>query len=407
MRHHNIFIGFLSLFYLAGCASITSTGSESSVMQSAVSSSSVSVQTEKESEEKFLTIDYPLEKDMTEVRSLRKFSLRGEAMSSVAFIEVTSSCDQSRHRLTSFQRGDTSWRYTVAVELGNLCKTYSLDTEGLNEFQVTAFDDENNPLSSLQVTIRSDVGLVNPEQFTVMQSLKKLMKGTSPAVENDPSIIYRLYDKQQYDNYCALFVESGDSFPRKTVTRPTFFGGVTDIGNGLYVRVRTGLLEDHVSISPFYDRELLGSRDGKEFIDSPTLVFYERQGDRYVVRKDIPTITNADCPFTYGFTVYSIRPDRIWVDIIGGHETGNMSYLFDGKKWTSIYSILKSQVTFPDDLWTPLAVKTDKHTFSIMETSYCCDRVMSKYPGKWSEFIFDIDTLKIVDVVLHENIGRR
>lgn len=338
-----------------------------------------------------LQITFP---DMKAIRLQDRFSITGRAGSGVTSIYVHASCNDETHKLTKYSPASGQWFYNVDVELGNLCRG--------NTYTVNAYDsadaDPDHLLFTEHVNIESRHGLWDKDHFTMMQTVKKLMTNTHESVKNDSSIAFTLPS----DLSCEIL--------EKNQQRPYFAAPITPIGFDLAVAVRTMQPED---------KELLSKKSvwitevsDEELRDTYIIAFYEKDGDGYVAKTDVPIIIHGGCGWWFGmFTVYHPQPGRIFINSVVGHESGPVSYLFDGENWHQNYDLLDALIhdqTFANRaFWTPLSLNVGKDFFSLTETSYCCDVVEPKYPNKWSEFIFDVMTFELVDVVLHERPDKR
>jgi hypothetical protein len=257
-------------------------------------------------------------------------------------------------------------------------------------------------MKSEELVVQSDVGLAEMSQLAVMRRIDTYRKGVEKSVVTDKSLLHVLPADSEKRDFCGEL--------SKNPSRPYFFTPVTSIGNGLAAAVRTIEPDDIRSFVSPWENDV-SSADMKEVAAKKgtyVLAFYEEKRGRYAQRKDIPVVIGFDCDWVSNFSVAAPLPDRIIVDSAVGHESGPVVYIWDGKRWQEQYQFLDQFVPTlkKRTFWTPLALRLNGSRFSLQEIPYCCDGVSPKYPNKWSEFIFDLQTLQLIDVVLHDDVRR-
>lgn len=330
-----------------------------------------------------IVVTYPKDDEVQELEGQTAFTIRGTASPLVSSIKVHSTCDDDAYTLKSFAEGDTEWQYNVDVQFGNLCSPQ-------NTYRIQAFDSSGYPMQEVVVRLESAVGIRGPEQLELMQFIKDHATGEVGSVKEFIQSRRNLgWQTAQYQE--AFCGQNGE--PAQTL--PYTFAQKQTLPSGLSYMVRTGIDGDERGIFDHW----YGNIDDMEYVrtnmkDTPLVVFGEGGP---------PPIAGWSCPFLGGFTVQEIRPDRIFVRVGGGFEIGPISYMWDGQTWQMNYDFLEKFIDDKDrKYWTPLELTVGERYFSLSEVPYCCDRVDTKYPGKWAEFVFAMDTLQLVDIVLHD-----
>jgi len=311
---------------------------------------------------------YPTEDDLEEVRTLTGFTIHGTADPEADAITVTSTCRWiGERRLEGFSAEDWEWEYPVSVNKMNLCR-------GDHVYVFTAYKDyyllhqwrkPSTDLGRKEIRITSDVGYATSGQLQSMGAVKKFMRGTHQPLEHDKSIAV------PFEDLCGEKY-SGQSSP--VITPLTDDAGVS-------VRVMSKKWEDNS-------------------FDVPVLVFYEWDSEEWQERADVPPLEGRSC--SSDVFVYYLRPDRIIVEEGPVIEWSSIAHIFDGEEWVRSYDFVRRHLDISEGYLAPLGVRMNKDVFSFKEGPYCCDLTESAYPQKWSEFIFDIETLSLVDIVLHE-----
>ena len=89
--------------------------------------------------------------------------------------------------------------------------------------------------------------------------------------------------------------------------------------------------------------------------------------------------------------IYYLSSNRIIVDLGTGFETARAIHLWDGTEWHDVYSLVPAK--------NPLEVgAVNSENFVIRETKACCDIFEPNAQEGWSNFIFDVESLEIIDV---------
>jgi len=336
-----------------------------------------------------ITFTFPLNQgDLDSLANKLRFTISGTARKDVARIDVQTCKGGDAYRLAKFKPGDTTWTYNIDAQLGNLCS-------GWNTYTVTAFADDN----ATQKLGQAETAFESRARVLQLEALQTGQTGSLDKQKAVQSVVFE--DSQAFDEYCANFGDFDaqlDTYPE--LNPPALLTPMTPIGDGLWARVRSGTKAD-ASIA---QGAFVSSR--KHTVNSPTLVFYEKDGERYKPRPDIGIVSSWGCPFTHPISVTYVRPDRIFVETGTGFETSQHTYIFDGKNWTLVYDFLKAKVPFIKDYAVPLDIRVTPTHFTLKETHYCCDDVQTLHPDKWTEYAFDMDTFELVDVAFHDRTER-
>lgn len=309
----------------------------------------------------FTTITYPRPSD--DVRALDQFTLRGYVTGAVSEMRILTngSCGSSTTtQILKSTEGKKEWQFLIDRRKGNLCQGKNLIT-----VESSTGEKSEQLVSLLQYTIESDVGLNGPESKDILLAIEKHILPASESLDGQDIAPIRISGE-----FCKN--HSGEK-------SPIFGSPITKINADLWARV---IIEKNI----------------------PTLVFYgEENGISPQILKPIP---GYECPSFSAFDVVGVGKNAVFVTYFPGGEMPPVPYIWVDNTWMTGETFLAKFTTMVKQVDSRLTLRMNTDRFSLTESPLCCDISSTLYPAKWSEFIFDLPSMKNLGIVLHEKNSR-